>query len=188
MESLACSHPPNPLQRTDMRFLFNTSAKRIYRFGNPWCALITFLTLGRLVALAQWPYGSPTTPAAQRNALSVVRSQAGWLDNATRTAPNYGAQGADNVWQQFQALRGTYAALKQTLTPQQAAQGANSLAELDAGLDIIQEVFPNYQDAVASGQPVNSALREMCQVLRQTCAVWLQELNKCCSRLRVGWG
>jgi hypothetical protein len=120
--------------------------------------------------------------------LSTVRSQVGWLDNATRTAPNFGAQGADNVWQQFQTLRGAYVALKQTLTPQQAAQGANSLAELDAGLDIIQEVFPNYQDAVAAGQPVNSALREMCQLLRQTCALWLQELNKCCSRLRVGWG
>jgi hypothetical protein len=149
---------------------------------------LVFLSLSPLLALAQWPYGSPTTPDAQRNALSVVRSQVGWLDNATRTAPNYGAQGADNVWQQFQALRGAYAALKQTLTPQQATQGANSFAELDAGLDIIQEVFPNYQDAVASGQPVNSALREMCQVLRQTCALWLQELNKSCSRVRVGWG
>ena len=150
--------------------------------------VLAFLAFGSRTGHAQWPYGSPTTPDAQRNALAVVRSQVGWLDNATRTAPNYGAQGADNVWQQFQTLRGAYTALKQTLNAQQATQGANSFAELDAGLDIIQEVFPNYQDAIASGQPVNSALREMCQILRQTCALWLQELNKCCSRLRVGWG
>lgn len=166
---------------------------QVLRLPSPLSPLLSsviavFLSLSTLTALAQWPYGSPTTPDAQRNALSVVRSQAGFLDNATRTAPNFGAQGADNVWQQFQAFRGAYAALKQTLTPQQAAQGANALAELDAGLDIIQEAFPNYQDAVASGQPANAALREMCQVLRQTCALWMQECNKCCSRLRVGWG
>lgn len=158
------------------------------RTGAAYSIILGCLLLTPLVGLSQWPYGSPTTPDAQRNALSAVRSQAGFLDNATRTAPNFGAQGADNVWQQFQALRGAYVALKQTLTPQQATQGANALAELDAGLDIIQEVFPNYQDAVASGQPANSALREMCQVLRQTCALWMQEFNKCCSRLRVGWG
>ena len=187
-----------------MRLLSNTSAKRVCRAENaphrkarsqrcfvaalPWCVLVAFLTIGRLVAFAQWPYGSPTTPDAQRNALSAVRSQASFLDNATRTAPNFGAQGADNVWQQFQTFRGAYVALKQTLTPQQAVQGANALAELDAGLDIIQEAFPNYQDAIAAGQPPNTALREMCQVLRQACALWMQEFNKNCSRLRVGWG
>ena len=167
----------------NLRFLFS-----IFRLLSPRCVVVGWLALVPVVTLAQWPYGSPTTPDAQRNALSIVRSQAGFLDNATRTAPNFGGQGVDNVWQQFQALRGAYVALKQTLTPQQAAQGANSLAELDAGLDIIQEVFPNYQDAVAAGQPANSALREMCQVLRQTCALWMQEFNKSCSRLRVGWG
>jgi hypothetical protein len=67
------------------------------------------------------------------------------------------------------------------------AQGANDLAELDAGLGIIQEAFNNYQEAVAAGQNANSALRDMCQVLREASQVWLQELNNRCSKLRVGW-
>jgi hypothetical protein len=147
------------------------------------------VALWPLLVSAQWPFGSPTTPDAQRNALNAVRSQVNWLQNATRTAPSYyGPQGYGTVWQQFQTLRAAYNGLKQTLNPQQVSQGANDFAELDAGLDIIQEAFANYQEAVSAGQPVNSALRDMCQVLGQASRVWLQELNKRCSRLRVGWG
>jgi len=79
-------------------------------------------------------------------------------------------------------------AFKSTLTQEQLAHGANGLAELDAGLDILAEAFDNYQQGLAAGQPVGSALRDMCAVLRQGSDLWLQELNKNCSRLRVGWG
>jgi hypothetical protein len=141
-----------------------------------------------LLGLAQWPFVPPTTPDAQRNALGAVRSQVNWLQNATRTASNYGGQGYDNVWQQFQMLRAAYGTFRQTLNPRQLTEGANSLAELEAGLDIIQEAFANYQADVAAGQMASSALRNMCQVLREGSSLWLQELNKTCSRLRVGWG
>ena len=141
-----------------------------------------------LLVFGQWPFAAPTTPDAQRNALNGVRSQVNWLQNATRTASNFGVQGYGNLLQQFQGLRDSYNGLKQTLNPQQLAQGANDLAELDAGLDIIQEAFGNYQEAVAAGQAVNSALRDICQILRKASQVWLQELNKRCAGLRVGWG
>ncbi len=85
-------------------------------------------------------------------------------------------------------MRVAYAALKATLTPAQLTYGANDLAELDAGLDIIQEAFSGYQDDVAGGRSTGVALRGMCQVLNQTMGLWLQELNKNCARLRVGWG
>ncbi len=156
------------------------------------------LTLGGLIFLAglcvlwpaassgQWPFGTPTTPDAQRNALSAVKAQFNWLQNATRTASNFGAQGYDNVWRTFQAARATYEVLKSTLTSQQLTYGANDLAELDAGLDIIQEAFAYYQADLAAGQSVSNALRNMSRVLRQSSDVWLRELNKTCSRLRVG--
>ena len=119
--------------------------------------------------------------------MSAVRSRVAWLQNATRTAPSY-ATGADGlVWQQFQLLRGAYQAFTMTLNPQQAANGANDLAELASGLDILQEAFSNYQDDVANGRDQSAALRDMCQVLRQAAGVWLQEFNKDCSRLRAGW-
>jgi hypothetical protein len=155
-------------------------------FGWLWLLAI-FAALWPISDRAQWPFGPPTTPDAQRNALRSVRSQVNWLQNSTRSAPDFGAAGYGNVWQMFQGLRSTYSALKQTLTPQQLAYGANQLAELDAGLDIIQEAFTNYQEDIAAGQPGSMALNNMCRVLRQGSGVWLQELNKNCQRLRVGW-
>ena len=148
----------------------------------------SFVLLVSFEGVAQWPFEPPKTPSAQRNAMSAVRSQVNWLQGATRTAVNYGEAGYGNVQQMFEGLRQTFNAFKQSLTPQQLAQGANNLAELDAGLDILQEAFLNYQEDRAGGQPVGSALRSLCSDLRQGSAVWLQEFNKICSRQRVGWG
>jgi hypothetical protein len=118
--------------------------------------------------------------------LNAVRSQVQWLQNATRTAAPLGDQGFANVWQQFQTLRNTYVGLKQTLNPQQLAAGANALAELDAGLDIIQEAFTNYQNDLAAGRSPSAALRDLCQIMAQGSRIWLQQLNKSCMALRVG--
>jgi len=140
-----------------------------------------------LRAQPAWAYTVPTTPGAQRNSLNTVRSQVRSLQNATQNAPNYVQSGYGMVWQQFQDLRGAYAGLKSTLTPNQLNYGANDFAELDAGLDILQEAFANYQDDVGAGRSPNWALRNMCQVLSQAAGVWLQEFNQDCNRLRVGW-
>ena len=153
-----------------------------------WLLLAQLFTLLSLPAGAQWPFAPPTTPSAQRSALNSVRAQINWLQNATRTAPSYGGQGYGNLVQTFQAVRDAYGALKQTLTPQQSAYGANELAELDAGLDIIQEAFENYGEDLDGGQSATTALNNLCRILRQSSDLWLQELNKACSRLRVGWG
>ncbi len=161
-----------------------------FRFSPASCRslLACVALLVPLLGSAQWPMPVPTTPAAQRNAMNAVRNQVDWLQNATRTAANFGPQGgSQNLWQQFQSLRGAYAEFKQTLSPQQLNQGANSLAEIDAGLDIIQQAFSNYEEDLAGGRPATTALRDLCQVLREGSRVWWQELNRCCSRLRVGW-
>jgi hypothetical protein len=150
--------------------------------------LLALPILSPLLLFAQWPFAPPTTPNAQRNALNAVRMQVDWFQNSTRTAANYGEQGYGNVRQQFEGLRGAYNAFKQTLRPDQLAYGANDLAEMDAGLDILQEAFTNYEQDVANGRMVRSALNDMGQVLRQGSTLWWQELNKKASRLRVGWG
>ena len=151
------------------------------------CLAASLAILSPLMVPAQWPFALPQTPAAQRDARRAVKAQVGWLQNTTRTAGNFGANGYGNVLQQFNVLRGSYSTLKQTLTPGQLADGANSFAELDAGLDIIGEAFTNYQSDVAAGQPIQAALNNMCEVLSQAASVWLQELNKTCSRVRVGF-
>jgi len=147
--------------------------------------LILLACLSPVLVSGQWPFSTPSTPDAQRNALSSVRSQVDWLQNATRSASG-SSTGVGNLWQQFEALRGAYTALTQTLNSQQLAQGANDLAELSAGLDIIQEAFSNYQEAVDAGQQASFALRELGQILRETSRIWLRELNTRCARLRVG--
>jgi len=152
------------------------------------CLIACVTALYPLIAWCQWPFAAPTTPDAQRSALRTVQSNVKWLQNVTRTAANFGAQGEGNLVQAFQNLRQSYNSLKATLNQQQLAYGANDLAELDAGLDILEEAFANYHQALASGQQVNSAMRNMCAVLRQGSDVWWQQCNKTCSRLRVGWG
>jgi len=137
-------------------------------------------------AYAQFP--PVTSPDSQRTALNRVRSQVNFLENATRTAPGYGQQGYGLLGEQFTLLREAYNGLKQTLYPQQLARGANALAELDAGLDIIQEAFANFQNDLAAGRQFNSAMRDLCDVLRQGSRVWLQQMNKTSSQLRLGWG
>ena len=127
-----------------------------------------------------------TSAGAQRSAMGDVRSQVSALKNATRTAPNIVSGGDGLLWQQFQYLRSAFSGLLQTLNARQASGGANEFAELNSGLDIIQEAFSNYQNDVDSGRSPNGALNDLCQVLYQSSGVWLQEFNKDCSRLRVG--
>src|ERR1039458_7897028 len=136
---------------------------------------------------AQVPFGTPTTPMAQRNALNLVFNQVNWFQNATRTASSYAGGGYGLLLQQFQAVRDQYNGLKSTLTPQQLASGANQLAELDAGLEIIQEVFTDYQTAVANGQSSSTASANMGKVLNKAIGVWAQELKRDCRQLRIGW-
>jgi hypothetical protein len=150
-----------------------------------------FLMAGLLVPLAasaQWPPPPMATPNDQRNALNHMRTQLNLFQNATRTASNFGAQGAGNLDGQFQETRNVYHGFLQTLTPQQRDRGANSLAELDSGFDILGEAFTYYQNDLAAGRPANAALRDLCKLLSQGMRMWSQEFNKTCSALRVGLG
>ena len=156
------------------------------------------LGLGVLVALAvllasvvyaqaQWEVAAPTTPMAQRNALNLVVSQVNWFQNATRTASANNGNGYGLLVQQFQAVRDQYSGFKSTLAPQQLNSGANQLAELDSGLDIIQEAFADYQTAVGNGQSTSTAFANMRQVLNEAMGVWVQEFKQDCRQLQVGW-
>jgi hypothetical protein len=137
-------------------------------------------------AQPSWSFGGQISVDAQRNAVNAVRNQASWLNNAMRTAPNFRTGALDQVWQQFQLFRGSYNTLKTTLTAQQLQYGANDLAELDGGLDILAESFSNYQEDVGGGQSDSRALRNLCRVLGQQTVVWMQEFNRVCTRLRIG--
>jgi len=151
--------------------------------------LAGLVTLSGNLARAQFatPFAQPNTPMAQRNAMNLLVNQINWFQNATRTAASQPNNGYGLLAQQFQAVRDQYAGFKSTLGPQQWNNGANQLAELDAGLDIIQEAFTDYQTGVANGQSTYTALANMCRVLNEAMGVWAQEFKADCRQMRVGW-
>ena len=136
---------------------------------------------------AQLPFAPPTNPMAQRNALNLLLNQVNWFQNAARSTSSYPGGGYGLLVQQFQAVRNQYDGFKSTLIPQQLASGANQLAELDAGLDIIQEAFTDYQTAVANAQSSITASANLRRVLIEAIRVWTQELKQDCRQLQVGW-
>ena len=167
-----------------MKFI---SSKLALPFGLGLLVSVALLWASVVYAQAQLGFAAPTTPIAQRNALNLVINQMNWFQNATRTASAYSGGGYGVLLQQFQAVRAQYNGLKSTLSPQQLSAGANQLAELDSGLDIIQEAFTDYQTAVANGQSTSSAFANMARMLREAMGVWSQELKRDCGQLRVGW-
>ena len=136
---------------------------------------------------AQLPFAPPTSPMAQRNALNLLLNQVNWFQNAARSGSSYPDGGYGLLVHQFQGVRDQYNGFKSTLTPQQLASSTNQLAELDAGLDIIQKAFTNYQTAVANGQPSNTASANLRQVLKEAIRVWTQKLKQDSRQLQVGW-
>jgi hypothetical protein len=177
-----------PLESTNqdlpMKFI---SSKFALPLGLGLLASLAVLWASVVHAQAQAPFAPATTPMAQRNALNLLLNQVSWFQNATRTASSYTGGGYGMLVQQFQAVRGQYGSLKSTLSPQQSASGANQLAELDAGLDIIQEAFTDYQTSVANGQSTSTAYANMAKVLNEAIRVWTQEMKQDCRQLRIGW-
>ena len=135
---------------------------------------------------AQLPFAPPTSPMAQRNALNLLLNEVNWFQNAARSASSYPDGGYGLLVHEFQAVRDQYNGFKSTLTPQQLASSANQLAELGAGLDIIQKAFTDYQTAVANGQSSNTASANLRQVLTKAIRVWTKELKQESRQLRVG--
>ncbi len=85
-------------------------------------------------------------------ALRAVRSEVAWFRDATRTSPNLVRDGYNTLWQRFHSLQVAFECYRRSLTPAQQSRGANELAELSAGLDIIREAFDDYRTSTAPGQ------------------------------------
>jgi hypothetical protein len=148
-------------------------------------ALAGLLAPSNLRAQWTWRTFPQTPPISQRNALNSLRTQVSWFRNATQNAPSFATGGYEMVLHEFQLVRDAYWAFKTTLAPGQLAVAANELAELEAGLDIIEEAFGHYQLDVAAGRPPNVALKSMCLALSKAAGVWLQELDRVATILRV---
>jgi hypothetical protein len=131
------------------------------------------------------PYGAPT-PQNQRQFYEQLLMQLRWLQNATQSASMLNTAPDVTLFRQFDAIGVAFRAFTQTLTPWQAQRGANELADLDAGLSIIGEAFPNFQEDLNQGRSPQIALRTLCQVLREASQVWERQLRQTATTIRVG--
>ncbi|HVM49217.1 MAG TPA: hypothetical protein VMU04_14395 [Candidatus Acidoferrum sp.] len=153
-------------------------------FAGPGLLACLLMILALPAGAQYWPYVPPTNPMAQNNAMNLVLNQVRLCQNATRASSYMNGYGL--LSSQFQEVRNQYAGFKGTLTPWQSGYGGNRLADLDAGLDIIQEAFTHYQTAVANGQLPSHAFNNLKQVLNRAMGAWAQEFKQVCSQIRVG--
>ena len=159
----------------------------------------TYLYLAMVLTACLWHDSAPTTvsgqvlvlplppppPLNQRQSYQQLQMQIDWFQNATRTAPMFNTGADTTLWTHFEGLRIGFGEFTRSLSPAQLQRGANDLAELDAGLAIIGEAFPNFQDDLNSGRHPTEAIRTLCQVLRDSVKLWGQQLRVVSQRLRV---
>lgn len=162
----------------------NISTKKLVALVGSICVLANLLAPCDIRGQPPW-FSPPITPTSQRNALSFLRSQVDWFRNATQNAPRFGTGRYGMVWNRFMMVRDAYRAFQRTLTPVQLHGAANELAELEAGLDIIQEGFVEYQMDIGSGRLADAAFRSMSQALDQAAVVWRQELDRVAGQLGI---
>jgi hypothetical protein len=163
-----------------------TSSKLTLPRGLGLLVSLALLWVSVVYTQAQLPFAPTTSPMAQRNALNLLLNQVNWFQNAARSASSYPDGGYGLLVHQFQAVRDQYNGFKSTLTQQQFASSTNQLAELDAGLDIIQKAFTDRQTGAANGQSSNTASANLRQALNKAIQVWTHKLKQDRRQLRVG--
>lgn len=172
--------PSNPPTRSDMK----TPVSRILL-----AAVLGWMVMISTPTCLDAQYYPPafTGPDATRNSLNALRNQINWFQNTTQTARNLTTSGYSELWQQFQALQTAFATFQGTLSPAQLQTGANDMAELASGLQIIQEAFTDNQAEANGGLSSPDSLLNLCQVLNRAVAYWTQQLQRDCSKMGIAW-
>lgn len=122
----------------------------------------------------------------QHHALDPLLTQIDKFQKSTWSAPGmYHKGGYETLWQNFQAVRRSFSAFKGVLTERQTYEGANDLAELDAGLTTIQESFTHYQSDIARKPETSARFQTLCTTLFRSMKVWRTEASNDWDRWRV---
>lgn len=125
-------------------------------------------------------------PVNQRQLFNQLQRQLEMFADLTRNAVKVNQPPDVILWHEFERICMSFERLESSLAPIQLDRGANDLADLNAGLDIIAEAFPNFQKDLDRGRPVPEAVRTLCQVLRDAMKLWGQQLSRVAHRLQIG--
>lgn len=139
----------------------------------------------------------PTPGANLRNASTATLTQAGIVRNAADAwgrRANSGTYRAEQFQQdysyvlsQYQGLRTQFNWLASLTAQQGAARTQNAVAELDAGLNVIAELFSFLQGQYAAGTLDRNTIVRTARVFEDAMREWERELRKNNSRLGLVW-
>jgi len=127
---------------------------------------------------------------ATQNQLNLVRTAA---DDWRRRADSVGYADAnlrrdlDNIQWSFQGLRTQFNWLGQLALQLGRPTANNAVAELDAGLNIIAELFVFLGDRYAAGSIDRATVARTARAFQNAMAAWEQEFRKNSSRLGLAW-
>lgn len=144
------------------------------------CSIFAPKTSGILVAPA-----SSSISDSQRNAMDSVLGAGDILCGQAMAVSRSPDMRMDQILQKFDDLRASYMNFKTTLTPQQLSYAAAEIADLDSGLQIINELFTSNPQEAVTGQTLrdnmlvkmralNDAVRAWCVKFRYDCSTRLQ--------------
>jgi hypothetical protein len=153
--------------------------------------------LGYPVLPLQPGLSGPTLGANVRNAAAATQQQAevvrrGAVDwgrraNAAGYAMPQLQQDFANMQLQFQALRQQFNVLGNLALQLGRPRANNAVAELDAGLNTIGELFTFLQNQDSAGTLDRRTIVRTCGAFADAMNVWKQELQKNTSRLGLAW-
>ena len=127
---------------------------------------------------------------ATRNQLNVLRNV---TDNWCRRAQSVGygdaefRQDYDNVLFQYQNLRTQFNYMGQLALQLGRPRADNAVAELDAGLNIIAELFIFLQEQYGAGALDRATVLRTARLFQRAIREWESELRKNTSRLGIVW-
>jgi hypothetical protein len=138
---------------------------------------------------------SPPLGTNLRSAASSTRSQAdivtraaeNWSRRANSASYNVGQFQADfaNIQMQFQGLREQFNWVGGLARQLGRARADNAVAELDAGLSVIAELFTFLQNQFSAGTLDRNTIVRTARAFEDAMRVWQREFVRCSSRLGV---
>jgi hypothetical protein len=169
----------------------------------PLVALLLALLIPRPDAWTQYPGVPPpaltgSTPGENlRNAAAATHTQAAVLGSATENwcrraeSANYPAsyfqQDFANIQSHFQQLRIQFNWLGQLALQLGRPRADNAVAELDAGLNIIAELFVFLADQNSAGTLDRATVLRTARIFKDAIREWDNELRKSSFRLGLAW-
>ena len=181
--------------KTQIRSKFSLSQG--FKVLLPLAPILLVLLLLIFPTPAQPPLAGSTVGGSLRNAATATYSQLNALrinvDNWSRRAnagiytDAYFRQDYANAQSQFVALRTQFNYMAELALQLGRPRAANAVAELDAGLDIIVELFVFLEEQYSAGVLDRQTVVRTTQIFQRAIREWEQELRKNSSRMGLVW-